>query len=251
MLPPLFALLFAAALTPKPAAPARAPRLPPVTAEVSSRGSRLGKKIALTFDACSTHANEYNERVVETLVQTHTPATIFLGGRWTEHNKAHVKYLASLPQFELGNHTWTHAHMTKLSVPQMKAELLKTQAAVYAVTGREPVLWRPPFGEYDNKVVETAAALGIRTIEYDLPSGDPDPHATKDRLIAWVVRKARTGDIIVMHLNHLKFHTAEALPEIIKRLSAKGFQFVTVSQLIADQPASEPKPAIAAIPSVK
>ncbi len=260
MPPFLAALLLAAALSPKSTAhavhsaprppararasrahpPAPAPRLEAVTAEVLSRGSRLGHDVALTFDACSTRANELDARIVRILVATHTPATIFLGGRWTEHNQAQVRYLASLPQIELENHTWSHPHMTRLSPARVRAELLRTEDQVYAVTGKEPTFWRPPFGEYDTKVVETAAALGLMTVEYDLPSGDPDPHATAPRLVDWVLRKVRPGDIVVMHLNHLKFHTAEALPAIIRGLRQRGFKLVTVRELLADGPLLAP-----------
>jgi len=95
--------------------------------------------------------------------------------------------------------------------------------------------------------VKTAAALGLITVEYDLASGDPDQHATKEKLVEWVLRKVQPGSIVVMHLNHLRFHTAEALPPIIEALRARGYQLVTVGELLREShrpglAAAEPVP---------
>ena len=210
-----------------------APPLPPVEPEVIAHGPRNEKKIALTFDACSTRKpSHYDERVTKVLVDTKTPATIFLGGRWMEEEQEHTRYLASLPQFELGNHTYVHPHLTKESIDRIREELKETQDIMFRLTGKQAHLFRPPYGEYDNRVVHTAAELGLTTVEYDLPSGDPDVHATKEKLIDYVVPKARDGSIIVMHINRRGWHTAEALPGIIDGLRKRGFTFVTVGDLL-------------------
>ncbi len=209
------------------------PALPPVQPHVVSHGNPSEKKIALTFDACSTHApSHYDERITKILVETQTPATIFLGGKWMEDEPAQTKYLASLPFIELENHTFYHPHLTKLSDEQVRNELRRTQEAMYTLIGRQPTLYRPPYGEYNERVIKIAARLGLTTVEYSLASGDPDPHFSKDVLINYVTKMARNGSIIVMHINGRGWHTAEALPEIIARLRARGFIFVTVSDLI-------------------
>ncbi len=208
------------------------PALPPVRPHVVSHGNLSEKKIALTFDACSTHApSHYDERITKVLVETQTPATIFLGGKWMEDEPAQTKYLSSLPFIELENHTFFHPHLTKLSDEQIRNELHRTQEAMYTLIGRQPTLYRPPYGEYNERVEKIAASLGLTTVEYSLASGDPDPHFTKDVLINYVTKMARNGSIIVMHINRRGWHTAEALPEIIARLRARGFTFVTVNDL--------------------
>jgi len=211
-----------------------APVLPPVAPELVSHGRRDLKQIALTFDACSTRdPSRYDARVTAALLAANAPATIFLGGSWAKEEVAQVKELASHPQFELGNHTYTHPHLPALKdEARIRAELARTQAEVKTLTGHTPRLFRPPYGEYDERVVRIAGELGLITVEYDLPSGDPDAHATKDRLVQWVLSQAKPGSIVVMHINHLKFHTAEALPDIIAGLRARGFTLVTVGQLI-------------------
>ena len=211
------------------------PTLPPVSAVVIAHGSREIKKIALTFDACATRKpSHYDERVTKVLVDTKTPATIFLGGKWMEEEPEHTKYLASMPQFELGNHSFLHPHMTKVSKKRTEKELRWTQEIMYTLIGRQATLFRAPYGEYDSAVVKMAAEMGLTTIEYDLPSGDPDVHATKEKLIEYVVSKAKNGSIIVMHINQHGWHTAEALPDIIAGLRKRGFTLVTVGELIQD-----------------
>jgi peptidoglycan/xylan/chitin deacetylase (PgdA/CDA1 family) len=209
------------------------PRSPRVPAEVISHGPRTVKKIALTFDACSTSKpTGYDERITRVLAETGTPATVFLGGKWIEDHESAAKQLASLPLLELGNHTYLHPHLTKVSDGQIREELRQTQDELFRVTGRTATLFRPPYGEYDDRVVKIAAELGLTTIEYDLASGDPDVHFTKQKLIEYVTSSARSGSIVVMHINGRGWHTAEALPDIISCLGKRGYQFVTVRELI-------------------
>jgi len=209
------------------------PALPPVKPEVVSHGPRDKNFIALTFDACSTRKpSHYDERVTKVLVDTKTPATIFLGGKWMEEEPEQTKYLASLPQFELGNHTFLHPHLTKINDDRIKRELERTQEILFSFTGKQATLFRPPYGEYDDRVVKIASEMGLKTVEYDLASGDPDINFNKEKLIRYVTNMAKNGSIIVMHINCRGWHTAEALPEIIKKLGEKGFVFVTVSDLI-------------------
>lgn len=213
---------------------------PPVLASFAPRvvanGPRNRMRVALTFDACSMKkGTQYDDRITRTLVATETPATIFLGGAWVRQEPETVKELAANPLFELGNHSYTHPHMKRLNDDRrIVDELLKTQREIYDLTGKLPTHFRPPYGEYDGRTSYFAAQAGLTTIEYDLASGDPDRHATKERLIQWVLLKAKPGSIIVMHINHKRFHTAEALPDIIRGLRKKGFELVTVDTLLHD-----------------
>jgi peptidoglycan/xylan/chitin deacetylase (PgdA/CDA1 family) len=224
------------------------PKLPPVVPEVVSHGPRNQKRIALTFDACSTRdVSKYDERITQELIAAHAPATIFLGGSWAKEEAAHVKELAANSLFELGNHSYTHPHMTAIQDEvRIRRELQRTQAEIHALTGLTPKLFRPPYGEYDHRLIRIAAELGLTTVEYDLASGDPDGHATKERLIHWVLSKAQSGSIVVMHINHRRFHTAEALPWIISGLRERGFELVTVGELIKAQDEKVASPQISA-----
>ncbi len=252
-LPASCALLLAFGCAPREAPPAGvapkftstekapAPTQTRVEPEVIAHGPRNVNTVALTFDACSTRdVSKYDARITKELIATHTPATIFIGGSWAREEEAHVKELAANPLFELGNHSYTHPHMTKVSPERVKKELLDTQAELFALTGRQPALFRPPYGEYDDKLVKEAAEAGLTTVEYDLASGDPDQHATKERLVEWVLAKVKPGSIIVMHINHTRFHTSEALPGILAGLKQKGLTPVTVSELLKETHAQQP-----------
>jgi peptidoglycan/xylan/chitin deacetylase (PgdA/CDA1 family) len=212
---------------------------------VLAHGPRWEKRVALTFDACTTRGPDpYDPRITEVLERLRVPATIFVGGGWAQREPAALLELARNPLFEIGNHTFTHPHLTRLSDSQIRDELLRTQAEITALTGRTPTLFRPPYGEYDADIVHVAAECGLRTVEYDLPSGDPDAHVTRQSLVSCVLREARPGSIVVMHINHPGFPTAEALPEIVDGLRARGFELVTVGALLHSRRPSGGPPAV-------
>jgi peptidoglycan/xylan/chitin deacetylase (PgdA/CDA1 family) len=212
------------------------PPVTPITPRIVEHGSRKIRVVALTFDACATEKpGGYDERITQVLLDMKVPATIFLGGKWMEDQPEQTRYLASIPQFELGNHTFLHPHMTDLSPERMREELRWTQEVMYSLTGRQATLFRAPYGEINRKVVAVAAEFGLTTIQYDIASGDPDKRATKKRLENYVTDMAKGGSIVVMHINGRGWHTAEALPKIIFRLRKRGYTFVTVSELLAMQ----------------
>ncbi len=232
---------------PAPTEEAPAPPEPTAcqTAPIVTNGSRQRMRLALTFDACSTRHNEYDERVIRTLLETSTPATLFIGGGWALANPRRVQELAQYPDFEFGNHTFSHPHMPEVKNDgKVLEELQKTQRILYELTGRVPKYFRPPFGEVDMRVAWLASQAALTTINYDLPSGDPDDKVTAKRLVDWVVRSANPGGIVVLHMNHKRFATAEALPEMIKGLRKRGFELVTVGTLLEDTswPACLPTP---------
>ena len=209
------------------------PSLPPPHPEAVTHGPRSLKRVALTFDACATiRPSRYDERITRILRDTRTPATLFLGGKWMQEHPAATRELASLPFFEIGNHTYLHPHLRGLSEERIRGELQKTQHILDSLTGQRATLFRPPYGEYDARVVRIAAELGLTTIQFDLASGDPDTSATKQRLVDYVVGAARNGSIIVMHINRRGWHTAEALPDIVRGLRKRGFELVTVGALL-------------------
>lgn len=255
--------LWVALFAPGPAvgsAPARATRPPPPAAAPGpalaaaaptafEHGARSGDRVALTFDACTTPGRDpYDPRIQEILDRLQAPATVFVGGGWARSEPAALAALARDPLIELGNHTYSHPHLTRLPAAAIRDELARTQAEIAAVTGRVPTLFRPPYGEYDAHVLRAAAAEGLTTVEYDLPSGDPDPRVSARALVSWVLREARPGSIVVMHLNHPRFRTAEALPAIVSGLRARGLELVTVGELLGEgaaggaQPSRSPNP---------
>lgn len=210
------------------------------TSLIIEHGPRNTKKIALTFDACPTgKADEYDERVIDILLQKQVPATLFMSGRWVEKNVEKAKFLAAQPQFEIANHTYYHPHLLEKQDDRIIREFKNSQAEIRKVTGKRPRYFRPPFGEVDEHVAELAKKAGLVTIQYDIASGDPDPGLSPKRIVRVLLRDAQGGSIIVFHMNRNGVHTAEFLPEIIDGLRKKGFTLVTVGELLKQEVRSE------------
>jgi peptidoglycan-N-acetylglucosamine deacetylase len=207
----------------------------PVKPQVVFHGDRSRKRVALTFDACATKiASGYDEEVIRVLIETRTPATLFLGGKWMLEHPGETRRLAAVDLLELGNHSFLHPHMTRIPDEQVRQELAWTQIVMYSLTGRQASLYRPPFGEHDERISRIAAEAGLITVQFDLASGDPDPGISKERLVHSVTTGARNGSIIVMHMNGRGWKTAEALNDIIAELRSKGFNLVTVGAMMRD-----------------
>jgi peptidoglycan/xylan/chitin deacetylase (PgdA/CDA1 family) len=201
---------------------------------VIEHGRRDSREIAITFDACpTTLPDEYDEKVIEVLLRKKTPATLFLSGRWVEKNPEKVKFLSSQPQFEIANHAFWHPHLLEKDDERILRELKRTQAIIKKVTDRSPRFFRPPYGEVDERVAAIAQKAGLATIQYDIASGDPDAGLSPQRIIRSILRDAKGGSIIVLHMNRKGVHTAEVLPDIIDGLQKRGFTLVTVGELLS------------------
>jgi len=215
-----------------------APPLPAVAPQVVKHGPRRKKRIALTFDACSTQGpSQFDERVIRALIDMQVPATLFLGGKWMEEHPDETLELANHPQFELANHTYLHPHLPHESDERVREEFVRTQDMLYTLTGRRATLFRAPYGEVDARIAHLGAEAGMIAIQYDLASGDPDPRISTKRLLEYVTNQAKNGSIVVMHMNGRGWKTADALPRIVLRLRKKGYKLVTVSDLLGRPPA--------------
>ena len=111
-------------------------------------GLRERKEIALTLDACPAgKKNGYDSLITKVLVEQKIPATLFLSGQWIKSHPRETKFLASIDQFDIGNHTYSHPHLQALTDDQIKLEIKKTQDLLFRVTGKKALLFRPPYGE--------------------------------------------------------------------------------------------------------
>ncbi len=200
-----------------------------------THGPRDRREVALTFDACETPGKRagYDARIVRILAASRTPATLFLGGLWMRSHPAVTRELAGNNLFELGSHSWSHPDLTKISNSRISAEVLMTQREMLRLTGRQARVFRPPFGFYDERVLRMVAARGLRVIQWDVVTGDPDPNVSADDIVGAVRGGARDGSIIIMHMNGRGWHTAEALPGVIRVLRQKGLRPVTASRLLS------------------
>jgi peptidoglycan-N-acetylglucosamine deacetylase len=211
--------------------------LPPVPVEyrtLIAHGNQTENKVALTFDLCQRENDlaGFDEGIVRILNETQTPATFFVGGLWMQYHEAETLALSNNPLFELGNHSWSHLDFSVISSDQMRSEIFLTQEYMYKLTGRQPQLFRFPYGTYTEEALFEVGEQGLYAIQWDVVSGDPDPNIDADSMTEWVLQQVQPGSIIIMHANGRGWHTAEALPVILQRLNERGYIPVTVSELI-------------------
>ena len=119
--------------------------------------------------------------------------------------------------------------MSKLSKEQITKELSTSKSAIESITGKRVELFRPPYGDYNDLLIETAKELGLYTIQWDVDSLDWK-NLSANEISNRVVNKVKNGSIVLFHNQGL--HTAEALPQIIKELKGKGYTFVPIGELI-------------------
>lgn len=184
------------------------------------------KKVAISFDA--SWGAEYTPMILETLREHNLKTTFFLTGFWIDKYPDLVKRIAE-EGHELGNHTATHPHLNTLEKEAIKKELQQVHDKLYELSGQTPILFRPPFGEYSNKVIEAATEMNYYTIQWSVDSLDWKD-ISKGEIVSRVTRQLHPGAIVLFHNNGT--HTAGALPEILAFAKQEGYEIVKISDLI-------------------
>lgn len=196
-----------------------------------SRGNPNSPKIALTFDA--GWENKPGTKILEILAKRHVRSTFFLTGKWVEKNPDLTRRIFD-EGHEIGNHTWSHKRLTKLSAGEITEEVEKTEQLIVKLTGKstKPLL-RAPYGNRDKRVLSTLRKLGYRSIYWDEDCWDSvKPNVTSAEIEQRVITKTRNGSVVLMHVGSEA--TANALDSILQKLQAAGFQPVTVGELLKD-----------------
>lgn len=193
-------------------------------------GPRELKLIALTYDDGPNR--RFTPRLLELLKRENVPATFFWLGQQIKYYPQEAKQLYELG-FEIGNHSFYHKSLTKLSREEIYEEISSTQEIIKKTTGITPTLLRPPYGSVNQNVVEVAEELGLQIIMWSLDTDDWRQDCTKEKIVDKVLKNIRGGDIILMHDRNSR--TIEATAELIPALRARGFRFVKVSQLLLSQ----------------
>jgi peptidoglycan/xylan/chitin deacetylase (PgdA/CDA1 family) len=238
----LLSLVFAigsafAGLPPSSARSLEPASVAPLPVRPISRGETREPEVALTFDACATSKGWYgfDRDVFEILKREQVPATVFVSGRWVDTHPEAMADMARDPLIEFGDHSYDHPHMTHLDSAQVGEEIDQTEAALGRY-GRRSVAFRPPFGDWDRRVLAIVNERQLPTVTWDVVSGDPSAKTTTAGMIHAVVGQARAGSIIVFHINGRGWKTHEALPAILSALRDRGFRFVQLSELIKTPP---------------
>jgi hypothetical protein len=211
-------------------------------------------RIALTFDSNMTDAmlrwldsgkvtSYANVGVIDVLQLRYTPATFFLAGKWVERYPDLTRRIAADPSFELASHSYAHLgfttrcyHLGVLPAKQMAPDVEHSFQVLAPFGGRQTRYFRFPGGCYDTNALRAIAPTPYTVVQYDIVGGDPfnnDPTTIADN----VLRHAHNGGIVVLHITQANApRTADALPAIITGLRARGYQLVTLSELLTPRP---------------
>ncbi len=184
------------------------------------------KKIAISFD--SAWGNEYTEGILDTLDKYNIKSTFFLVKFWVDKYPEDVKEIAKRGH-EVQNHSATHPNMSGLNREQIIKEINSTGEEIKKLTGKKPILFRPPFGDYNDLLITTCREIGYYPIQWDVDSLDWKELGTQ-QVVDRVTRNIRKGSIVLFH-NNAKY-IKEYLPIVIERLLESGYEIVPVSELI-------------------
>ncbi len=229
--------------SPLPVANTAAPAPAPTPKYIWSDAHVSQPVVALTFDDGPHFA--LTPRLLDTLKEKGIHATFFLIGKNAKEYPAIVKRIVA-EGHELGNHSWSHPNLAKMSDEAVRAELTQTSDAIEAAVGQRPKLMRPPYGSYTKPQGKWFHdELGFTVVLWDVDPDDwrdPGPSVVEDRVLnGWKESTGvRPGSIVLSHDIHKG--TVEAEPDIIDKLKAKGYKFVTVSELIALNEPEAPRP---------
>ena len=186
------------------------------------------KVVALTFD--DGPDQETTPRILKILKQYDAKATFFVMGRRAEEFPGQLAQIV-YEGHEIGNHGYSHRWLTKLSDEELNEEIAKTEALITPY-GPKPLLFRPPGAFYDNRIIETLQTKGYSMVMWSIDSRDWARHDPQG-IAAEVVHKVKPGSIILMHDGAYAPKSPDAAALLLERLSKEGYQFVTISELLA------------------
>ncbi len=200
--------------------------------DVYRKNENQYKKIALTFDD-GPHPR-LTPKILEVLDKYNIKATFFTVGANVHYYPSAFEEILSHGH-EIGNHTYTHPHVSRIDTNALRREVEKCEEEIYEHGECRTKLFRPPEGMIDNGVTTLLRELDYKVILWDIDTRDWD-HTPPESIAKMVIEKASSGDIILMH-DYISYNspTVEALELFLPTLIEKGYQFVTVSELIGSK----------------
>lgn len=187
---------------------------------------RDDKVVALSFDAA--WGNEDTQTLIDILDKYDIHATFFVVGDWVDKYPESVKALSDAGN-EVMNHSSHHAHFSQLSDSEIVSDITACNEKIAAVTGETPVLFRCPYGEYDDHVISAVNGMGMTAVQWDVDSLDWKG-ISADEIKSRVLKNVRPGSIVLFH--NAAENTPQALPGIIESLIADGYRIVPISQML-------------------
>ena len=187
---------------------------------------RTDKKIAISFDAA--WGNEDTQTLIDILTAHDVRATFFLVGGWVDKYPESVRALADAGN-EVMNHSTSHAHFSKLSHNEIIRDINLCNDKIEQITGVRPTLFRCPYGEYDDHVIQAVSSIGMTAVQWDVDSLDWKG-ISADEIQRRVLDRVQPGSIVLFH--NAAENTPEALPGILESLIANGYRIVPISQIL-------------------
>lgn len=187
---------------------------------------RDDKVVALSFDAA--WGNEDTQTLIDILDKYDIHATFFVVGDWVDKYPESVKALSDAGN-EVMNHSSHHAHFSQLSDSEIVSDITACNEKIAAVTGETPVLFRCPYGEYDDHVISAVNGMGMTAVQWDVDSLDWKG-ISADEIKSRVLKNISPGSIVLFH--NAAENTPQALPGIIESLIADGYRIVPISQML-------------------
>ena len=185
-------------------------------------------KVSLSFDAA--WGNEDTNDLLSILAKHNIKTTFFMTGGWVESYPEDVKAISDAGH-DLGNHSENHKQMSQLSAEECKDEIQKVHDKVKELTGKDMFLFRPPYGDYNDTLIEAANGLGYHVIQWDVDSLDWKDYGA-DAIVSKVVDHPHLGNGSIILMHNGATYTKEALEQVITGLTDKGYEIVPISELI-------------------
>ena len=188
------------------------------------------KVISISFDA--SWGADKTLSLLDILDEHNVKTTFFLVGGWVDKYPDMVQAIVARGH-EIGNHSNTHPHMNALGEQAIRDELRMMSDKVENLTGVRPTLFRPPYGEYNNRVVQVARQEGYEVVQWSVDSLDWKDRGTED-IIKQCTYRVDNGDIVLFHNDSNDI--LNALPTVIKHYQSLGYTIVPVSELLLEGP---------------
>ena len=196
------------------------------------------RQLALTYDDGPN--DPYTQRLLEVLDRHQVKATFFLIGKFVEQRPDIARAVVAAGH-AIGNHTWDHPNLIFCSSAETHRQLQRTQQAIFDATGVEARLFRPPFGGRRPISLSVARSLGLQPVMWNVTCRDWKAKSA-DEIVAHAERQMRGGDVILLHDG--EFHrigvdrsrSVEASDRILSRYKSEGYEFVTIPEMMREQP---------------
>lgn len=199
------------------------------TGPIAIAGTRTDQKVvALTFD--HSWGNKFTPSILDTLKQNDIKVTFFIMGPWAQKYPEVAKRMVA-DGHEIASHGYRHENYGDMTPEWVREDIQKAHAQIREVTGVDATLIRPPNGHYSRQSIKVADELGYKTIIWNVDSLDWK-NPGRDVIVERVMKRIKPGAIILMHASDTPVQTADALPILLQKIKAEGYQIVTVGELL-------------------